>query len=216
MEAVFTKQKSPRTCCPARIDKYLEKSPEYVAFKESNGGIDPFGPAAQPHFETDFVPMFCDAFQWHIPTPPEGDYMTVIVDLLRPLSKNETVTLNSANPLDQANININFFSNDLDLVAMRQGVRFVDHIILNGDGMKDFVEEDYPWATPRTSDDYGHYDQGAGAVDSKLKIFGVDNLRVIDASIIPVIPDCRIQNLVYMIAEKGADMIKAAYPSLYA
>ena len=41
-----------------------------------------------------------------------------------------------------------------------------------------------------------------GAVDSKLKVFGIDNLRVIDASIIPVIPDCRIQNSVYMIAEK--------------
>jgi choline dehydrogenase-like flavoprotein len=41
-----------------------------------------------------------------------------------------------------------------------------------------------------------------GAVDSKLKVFGIDNLRVIDASVIPVIPDCRIQNSVYMIAEK--------------
>lgn len=36
-----------------------------------------------------------------------------------------------------------------------------------------------------------------------------------DASVFPVIPDCRIQNDVYMVAEKGADMIKAAYPGLY-
>lgn len=41
-----------------------------------------------------------------------------------------------------------------------------------------------------------------GAVDSKLKVCGVEKLRVIDASVIPVIPDCRIQNSVYMIAEK--------------
>ena len=34
-------------------------------------------------------------------------------------------------------------------------------------------------------------------------------LRVIDASIISVIPDCRTQNSVYMIVEKGADMIKS-------
>lgn len=39
-------------------------------------------------------------------------------------------------------------------------------------------------------------------VDSKLNVHGVRNLRVIDASIIPVIPDCRIQNSVYMIGEK--------------
>jgi len=39
-------------------------------------------------------------------------------------------------------------------------------------------------------------------VNSQLQVFGVENLRVIDASVIPVIPDCRIQNSVYMIAEK--------------
>ncbi|EON97379.1 putative glucose-methanol-choline oxidoreductase protein [Phaeoacremonium minimum UCRPA7] len=219
-----------------RIDKLLEKNPEYVAYKKANGDVDPFGPGGQPHFEIDFVPMFSDAFQWHIPTPPRGDYLTVIVDLLRPLSQNGTVTLNSTNPLEQPKVNINFFSNDLDLIAMREGVRFVDDILMNGEGMKDILVEDYPWAMPRHSDEAmeimikersqtGFHPCGTirmgkdikqGGVDSKLKVFGVDNLRVIDASVIPVIPDCRIQNSVYMIAEKGADMIKAAYPMLYA
>ncbi|CAG8076127.1 unnamed protein product [Penicillium salamii] len=41
-----------------------------------------------------------------------------------------------------------------------------------------------------------------GVVDSELRVHGAKNLRIIDASIIPVIPDCRIQNAVYMIAEK--------------
>lgn len=54
-----------------------------------------------------------------------------------------------------------------------------------------------------------------GVVDSNLRVHGVENLRVIDASVIPVIPDCRIQNAVYMIGEKASDMIKAAYPELY-
>ncbi|GKT93191.1 glucose-methanol-choline oxidoreductase [Colletotrichum tofieldiae] len=180
-------------------------------------------------------PMFCDAFQWHIPTPPQGDYFTVIVDLLRPLSQNGTVTLNSTNPLEQAKINLNFFSDDLDLIAMREGVRFVDDIIMNGEGMKDIVESDYPWPMPRNSDEAmikmilersqtGFHPCGTtrmsqsveqGVVDSKLRVHGVDSLRVVDASVIPVIPDCRIQNAVYMIAEKTSDMIKAAYPELY-
>jgi choline dehydrogenase len=41
-----------------------------------------------------------------------------------------------------------------------------------------------------------------GVVDSQLKVHGIKNLRVIDASVFPVIPDCRIQNAVYMVAEK--------------
>ena len=38
-----------------RIDKYLEKSKEYMEYKKTNGGVDPFGPGGQPHFEVDFV-----------------------------------------------------------------------------------------------------------------------------------------------------------------
>lgn len=97
--------------------------------------------------------MFCDAFQWHFPTPKTGDWFTVIVDLLRPLSKNGEVTLNSKDPLEQPNINLNFFSNDLDIIAMREGVRFIDDILMNGSGMKDIIGQDYPWPMPRESDE---------------------------------------------------------------
>ncbi|KAJ7347004.1 hypothetical protein DFH08DRAFT_780796 [Mycena albidolilacea] len=219
-----------------RIDDRLRGIPEYEAAKAANGGKDPFGPAGQPHFEIDFVPMFCDAFQWHIPTPPSGDYFTIIVDLLRPLSKTGTVTLNSTNPLEQPKVNINFFEEHLDIVAMREGVRWVDDIVMNGAGMKDIIGEDYPWPMPRSSDEAmnkmilersqtGFHPCGTarlgkdiehGVVDGKLRVYGVQNLRVIDASVIPVIPDCRIQNSVYMIGEKGADIIKADHPELYA
>ncbi|KAF7888283.1 uncharacterized protein EAF02_002824 [Botrytis sinoallii] len=218
-----------------RIDEYLATSKEYVAAKKANNDIDPFGPGGQPHFEIDFVPMFSDAFQWHIPTPPTGSWLTVIVDLLRPLSRNGYVKLNSTNPLEQPIINLNFFSNDLDLVALREGCRYVDDILMNGDGMKDIIGEDYPWPMPRNSDEAmnkmilersqtGFHPCGTarlgksieqGVVDSELRVFGVKNLRITDASVFPVIPDCRIQNAVYMVAERGADFIKAAHPDLY-
>lgn len=41
-----------------------------------------------------------------------------------------------------------------------------------------------------------------GVVDPQLTVHGVQNLRIVDSSVIPVIPDCRIQNTVYMIGEK--------------
>lgn len=205
-----------------RIDSLLEKYPEYIAAKEANGGLDPFGPGGQPHFEIDFVPMFSDAFQWHFPCPPEGDYLTVIVDLLRPQSRSGVVTLNSADPLEDPNVHLNFFDNALDILALREGTRWVDDILMNGEGMKDLIREDYPWPMPRHSNEgmdqqikermqTGFHPCGTlrlgkdveqGVVDKDLQVFGVDKLRVIDASIIPLIPDCRIQNAVYMIGEK--------------
>lgn len=135
-----------------RIDERLNNYAAYREAKAANGGRDPFGPNGQPHFELDFVPMFSSAFQWHYPTPPSGSSMTVIVDLLRPLSTGE-LTLNSANPLEQANINLNFFGNDLDILAMREGVRWTYDVLTKGEGMKDIVTGDYPWEMPIHSDE---------------------------------------------------------------
>lgn len=97
--------------------------------------------------------MFCDAFQWHFPVPPKGDWFTVIVDLLRPQSRGGYVRLNSTDPREQPEINLNYFSNELDILALREGVRFIDEILMNGEGMKDIIGDDYPWPMPRESDE---------------------------------------------------------------
>ena len=136
-----------------RIDERLNKYPAYRQAKAANGGLDPFGPGGQPHFELDFVGMFSTAFQWHYPVPKEGSYMTVIVDLLRPVSEGGQVTLNSSNPLVDPNINLNFFANDLDILAMREGVRWTYDILMNGQGFKDIVVGEYPWDMPLQSDE---------------------------------------------------------------
>lgn len=47
-----------------------------------------------------------------------------------------------------------------------------------------------------------------GVVDSRLRVYGIQGLRVVDASIIPIIPDQHTMGPVYMIAEKAAVMIK--------
>lgn len=41
-----------------------------------------------------------------------------------------------------------------------------------------------------------------GVVDNHFRVHGVNNVRAIDASIFAAIPDCRIQNIVYMVGEK--------------
>lgn len=53
--------------------------------------------------------------------------------------------------------------------------------------------------------------EAGGVVDNKLKVYGVQGLRVVDASVFPVIPDAHTVAGVYMVAEMAADIIKAEY-----
>jgi choline dehydrogenase-like flavoprotein len=46
-------------------------------------------------------------------------------------------------------------------------------------------------------------------VDERLRVWGTRNLRVVDASIMPIIPRANIQSSVYAVAERAADLIKA-------
>ena len=133
------------------------------------------------------------------------------------------MTLRSSDPVVDPAINLNFFENDLDLVAMREGVRFVDDIVMNGEWMQDIVGEDYPWPILCASDEAmnamvlersqtGFHPCGTcrlgqsitqGVVDGDCRVYGAKQLRVIDASLSSIIPDCRIQNVVCMVAKKA-------------
>lgn len=56
--------------------------------------------------------------------------------------------------------------------------------------------------------------EDGGVVDPRLRLYGVQNLRVVDCSVIPVLPDVNILASVYMIAEKGAEMIREDWGDL--
>ncbi|GJJ15994.1 hypothetical protein Clacol_010273 [Clathrus columnatus] len=144
---------------------------------------------------------------------------------MRPISRGQ-VTLRSNDPAIQPEINLNFFGEEADLEAMREAARFVRDILTTGESLKDLVVSPYPDdladldgdnkaannlvlrrcstgyhpnGTCRIGRESGEY---AGVLDEKMKVRGVASLRVIDASAIPLMPDCRIQAGVYMLGEK--------------
>ncbi|PYH91304.1 putative aryl-alcohol dehydrogenase [Aspergillus ellipticus CBS 707.79] len=50
--------------------------------------------------------------------------------------------------------------------------------------------------------------EDGGVVDARLRVYGTSNIRVVDASLFPLVPRGNIQATVYAVAEKAADIIK--------
>jgi choline dehydrogenase-like flavoprotein len=50
-------------------------------------------------------------------------------------------------------------------------------------------------------------ERDGGVVDAELKVYGIKDLRVVDASVILLLPSAHLQTLVYRIAERAAGLI---------
>ncbi len=144
---------------------------------------------------------------------------------LRPDGRG-TVRLRSPNPLDDPKIHFNFIKTDYDMQVMIKGVRMARDIVRQQAMQKLIVEETSPGITVRTDEEIiedtrargvsnlhpvGSCGMGQGpmaVVDARLRVHGVPGLRVVDASIMPVIIAGNTNAPTIMIAEKASDMIQ--------
>ncbi|KAK4565735.1 hypothetical protein LTR86_003584 [Recurvomyces mirabilis] len=145
-----------------------------------------------------------------------------------------TVTLRSADPRDVPSIQFNYFdagsgNSSYDLNAVVEGIKFARSIFAKFSALTNTsTSEIVPGAAYRTDDDlrrwvlntsWGHHAScscpiGAdgdpmAVLDGQFRVRGTQGLRVVDASVFPVIPGFYIQSSIYVVSEKAADVIVA-------
>lgn len=163
-----------------------------------------------------------------------GSASGLLVDL-HPLSRG-TVNVNPANPHNtEPQVDYRALANPLDATIMGDIVRFTRKYYLDNPKTKDWGgREVSPGASVTTDEQLATFLSSSlspsvyhpagtcammplelgGVVDEELKVYGVKNLRVVDASVIPTLPGANTCQTVYAVAEKAADLIRYGAPKV--
>ena len=153
--------------------------------------------------------------------------MTLTVYQCRPESKG-SIHAKSGDPFAAPTIRPNYLADPYDQRVLVDGMKIGRRIIENRVLDKYRAYEMNPGDKVQTDDEWLQFARENGqttyhvigtckmgqdpmaVVDDTLRVHGIAGLRVVDASIMPTVPSGNTNAAVIMIAEKGADMIKAA------
>jgi choline dehydrogenase/4-pyridoxate dehydrogenase len=126
----------------------------------------------------------------------------------------------------------NFLATDNDWATLRTGLRLVREVA-NQAPLHPFIANEIAPGTGKISDQeidahiratgisvhhplgtckMGTESDDTAVVDGQLRVFGIDGLRVVDASVMPDLVGGNINAPVIMIAEKAADIIRGREP----
>jgi choline dehydrogenase len=153
--------------------------------------------------------------------------MTIACYQLRPESLG-SIHIRSADPKAQPAIRFNFLADPIDQRAMVDGFRMMRRIV-EAKPMDRFRGDEYSpgkevatdeqiltWIRNNSQTAYhpiGTCRMGPGpnaVVDDRLKVHGLDGLRIADASIFPTMPSGNTNAPSIMVGEKAADLLRQA------
>lgn len=153
------------------------------------------------------------------------DAMASSIYRVRPASRGE-VRLRSPDPMENPAFQPNFLSDPEDITATISGIRLLRRIMETEPLKSRVVKELTPGGAVETDEQLLDYMEREGqcafhpagtckmgrdpmaVVDERLRVRGIERLRVIDASIMPVVTSGNTNAPTVMIGEKGAEMMQ--------
>jgi len=178
---------------------------------------------AYPDLQLLFTPASYDSAKFGELEREDG--MTVAVCPVRPDSRG-SIMARSADPAEKPVIAPNYLSDPADMRVLAAGMRFTREIFAAPAIAQHSVAETLPGPSVTTDDEMLDYAKRYGStlyhpvgtcrmgegpsavVDSRLRVHGLQGLRVIDASVMPTLTTGNTNAPTIMIAEKGAAMIR--------
>ncbi|KAF8432589.1 hypothetical protein BGX38DRAFT_1276640 [Terfezia claveryi] len=164
--------------------------------------------------------IFLSGASRHIQTP-------LSIALQHPFSRGY-IEINSTDPFAAPVIDFRTGSNPVDLDVYVEALKFCRRVVATEDIQILQPTELEPGPSIQTDGELRTYvektlttmfhpsgtasmmkREWGGVVDDRLKVYGTTNLRIVDASIQPLIPATHLQATIYAVAEKAADIIKA-------
>jgi choline dehydrogenase len=196
----------------------------------NNGGEATFFWKSDPSLDTpDLQPILAEAPFATAETahflPPEPSW-SMFVTIVRPHSRGH-LRITGPSPSDPIEIVANTFSDPADMTAMIRAIELCREIG-NSAGMSPFVRREImpgnlkggaleSFVRDATST-FWHYACTAkmgrdemSVVDSRLKVYGIDNLRVVDASVMPRVTTGNTMATCVVIGERAAELIRQTY-----